>query len=222
MTRHETPSVRAEGPRFAPREVRIEKRPDGTLVLRSPIEFEPPKWSILDFIPEWAEKAPQRAFLAQRGRDGEWQRISYAELWQRVRSVGQAMIDLGAKRGDRLAILSGNSIEQAIVMFAAMSVLVPTIAYLIGGLGFGTYKGSFGTIVAFIGVGALYVFVIALITPLPGFLLDLLIVTDILMSVTVLMVSLYLVRPVEFTSFPTTLLLLTLAFRPSGLVGGAR
>jgi len=52
--------------------------------------------------------------------------------------------------------------------------------------------------------------VIALITPLPGFVLDLLIVTDILMSTTVLMVSLYLVRPVEFTSFPTTLLLLTL------------
>ena len=52
--------------------------------------------------------------------------------------------------------------------------------------------------------------VVALITPLPQFVLDLLIVTDILMSVTVLMVSLYLVRPVEFTSFPTTLLLLTL------------
>ncbi|HWB87410.1 MAG TPA: flagellar biosynthesis protein FlhA [Bryobacteraceae bacterium] len=57
---------------------------------------------------------------------------------------------------------------------------------------------------------AVLAIVIALITPLPGFILDLLIVTDILMSVTVLMVSLYLVRPVEFTSFPTTLLLLTL------------
>src|ERR1043166_5411597 len=52
--------------------------------------------------------------------------------------------------------------------------------------------------------------VVALITPLPGFVLDLLIVIDLLVSVTVLMVSLYLVRPVEFTSFPTTLLLLTL------------
>lgn len=52
--------------------------------------------------------------------------------------------------------------------------------------------------------------VVALITPLPCFILDLLIVTDILVSVTVLMVSLYLIRPVEFTSFPTTLLLLTL------------
>jgi flagellar biosynthesis protein FlhA len=57
---------------------------------------------------------------------------------------------------------------------------------------------------------AVLAIVIALITPLPGFLLDLLIVVDILVSVTVLMVALYLVRPVEFTSFPTTLLLLTL------------
>jgi flagellar biosynthesis protein FlhA len=63
--------------------------------------------------------------------------------------------------------------------------------------------------------------VIALITPLPGFILDLLIVTDILMSVTVLMVSLYLVRPVEFTSFPTTLLLLTL-FRLALNISSAR
>jgi feruloyl-CoA synthase len=122
MTRHESAAVNVQGLQFAPREVRIETRPDGTLVLRSPIAFEIPQWSILDFIPHWAEKAPERTFLAQRGRDGGWQRISYVELWQRVRSVGQAMIDLGARPGDRLAILSGNSIEQAIVMFAAMSV----------------------------------------------------------------------------------------------------
>jgi flagellar biosynthesis protein FlhA len=57
---------------------------------------------------------------------------------------------------------------------------------------------------------AVLAIVMALITPLPGFVLDLLIVTDLLMSITVMMVSLYLIRPVEFTSFPTTLLLLTL------------
>jgi feruloyl-CoA synthase len=140
MTRYQSSSVLAEGPRFAPREVRIEKRSDGTLVLRSPIKFERPQWSILDFIPGWADKAPQRVFLAQRGRDGEWQTISYAELWQRVQSVGQAMIDLGAKRGDRIAILSSNSIEHAIVLFAAMSVGVvaapisPNYSLMPGGL----------------------------------------------------------------------------------------
>jgi hypothetical protein len=51
-------------------------------------------------------------------------------------------------------------------IIAAVAVLVPTLAYLIGGLGFGTYEGSFGTVLAFIAVGALYVLVIGLITRL--------------------------------------------------------
>ena len=51
-------------------------------------------------------------------------------------------------------------------MIAAIAVLVPTIAYLIGGLGYGVYRGSFGTILALIGVGALYTFVIGLVTRL--------------------------------------------------------
>ena len=52
--------------------------------------------------------------------------------------------------------------------------------------------------------------IVALITPLPGFVVDVLIVTDIMMSVVVLMVSMYILRPVDFSVFPTTLLLLTL------------
>jgi hypothetical protein len=51
-------------------------------------------------------------------------------------------------------------------MIAAIAVLVPTIAYLIGGLGYGTYTGSVGTILALIGVAALYTFVIGMITRL--------------------------------------------------------
>lgn len=52
--------------------------------------------------------------------------------------------------------------------------------------------------------------VVAMITPLPGFLLDLLIVCNVTLSVIVLLVSMYILKPVEFSVFPTTLLLLTL------------
>jgi flagellar biosynthesis protein FlhA len=52
--------------------------------------------------------------------------------------------------------------------------------------------------------------VLALIAPVPAALLDILIVTDIMMSVVVLMVAMYIRKPVEFSVFPTTLLLLTL------------
>jgi flagellar biosynthesis protein FlhA len=57
---------------------------------------------------------------------------------------------------------------------------------------------------------AVLAIVVALITPMPAFLLDFLIVVDIMMSVIVMMVSMYITRPVEFNVFPTTLLLLTL------------
>ena len=58
------------GSSLAPRETLVEHLADGSLILRSPIPFEVPQWSILDFLPAWAEKAPERIFLAQRGRDG--------------------------------------------------------------------------------------------------------------------------------------------------------
>ena len=51
-------------------------------------------------------------------------------------------------------------------IIAATALLVPGLVYLIGGLGFGTYTGSVGTILAFIGVGALYGFIIGLGTRL--------------------------------------------------------
>jgi flagellar biosynthesis protein FlhA len=68
---------------------------------------------------------------------------------------------------------------------------------------------------------AVLMIVIALITPLPGFVLDILIVADIMMSVIVMMVAMYITRPVEFSVFPTTLLLLTL-FRLALNVSSAR
>src|ERR1700723_417784 len=63
--------------------------------------------------------------------------------------------------------------------------------------------------------------VFAMITPLPSFLLDILISANITFSVIVLLVSLYITKPVEFSVFPTTLLLLTL-FRLSLNISSAR
>lgn len=57
---------------------------------------------------------------------------------------------------------------------------------------------------------AVLAIVLALITPLPGFILDLLIVIDIMLSTIVMMVAMNIGKPVEFNVFPTTLLLLTL------------
>jgi flagellar biosynthesis protein FlhA len=57
---------------------------------------------------------------------------------------------------------------------------------------------------------AILAIIVALITPMPAFLLDFLLAVDIMLSVLVLMTSVYIAKPVEFTVFPTTLLMLTL------------
>ena len=51
---------------------------------------------------------------------------------------------------------------------------------------------------------------LAMLTPVPPWLMDVLIVLNITLSVIVLLVSLYILRPIEFNVFPTTLLLMTL------------
>ncbi len=63
--------------------------------------------------------------------------------------------------------------------------------------------------------------VLAMIMPLPPFLLDILISSNITMSVIVLLVALYIVKPVDFNVFPTTLLLMTL-FRLALNISSAR
>ncbi|MBV8553626.1 MAG: flagellar biosynthesis protein FlhA [Acidobacteriaceae bacterium] len=68
---------------------------------------------------------------------------------------------------------------------------------------------------------AVLAIVVALIMPMPPVMLDLLIVLDMAMSVIVLMVTMYILKPVDFSVFPTALLLLTL-FRLSLNVSSAR
>ncbi|MCC6340631.1 MAG: flagellar biosynthesis protein FlhA [Bryobacterales bacterium] len=62
---------------------------------------------------------------------------------------------------------------------------------------------------------------LAMITPMPSLLLDLLISANITMSVIILLVAMHILRPVEFSIFPTTLLLMTL-FRLALNVSSAR
>jgi feruloyl-CoA synthase len=125
---------------FAPREICIERRPDDTLILSSPLEWKPCEWRITDFLPSWADAVPDRVFLAQRNAKGGWDEITYGEAWSQVQAVGQSLIEMGAKPADRLAILSGNSIENAVISFAAMSIGVilapisPNYTLMPGGL----------------------------------------------------------------------------------------
>lgn len=111
----------ALGPRGNVRET----RPDGTTLLRHPDPLGEYPRRYTERLAHWARQAPDRAFLAQRTPEGPWRSVSYAQAFEQVRGLAQALLDMGLSRDRPLAILSGNSIEHALLALAAMHVGIP-------------------------------------------------------------------------------------------------
>jgi long-chain acyl-CoA synthetase len=62
-----------------------------------------------------------RAILWQNASD-EWHPISSGQLYQRVRALATAFLQLGAKKGDRIALISENRWEWAVSDFAVLAI----------------------------------------------------------------------------------------------------
>src|SRR3954470_20801021 len=117
------PRVRAA--RLGPLDAVVDRRADGTVYVRSPHALGPYAAKITERLEHWAAHAPDRIFLAERDAGGEWRRISYADALARVRRIAQALLDRGLSVERPIAILSGNSIEHALLALGAMYVGVP-------------------------------------------------------------------------------------------------
>jgi feruloyl-CoA synthase len=112
--------------RFAPVDLERVPRPGGGFVLRSRAKAPEHARCVGDWLVRWAAEAPERTFLAERASDGEgWRRLGYAEVLAHVRAIAQALLDRGLGPERPLAILSGNSIDHALVSLAAMHVGIP-------------------------------------------------------------------------------------------------
>jgi len=112
-------------PDFAPAAVDVENLENGGFILRSPLSLDPYVTNICSHLIEWAEKAPQRTFLAERTASGEWRRLTYGEALPATRSLAQALLAHGVTVERPLMILSGNSIESGLLQLAAMFVGIP-------------------------------------------------------------------------------------------------
>lgn len=107
--------------RFRPQHVDVERRPDGTLILRAPHEIGAVARSVGAWLDHWAAAAPDRVAVAERSGAG-WRTVTYAELLQQVRAVGAALLGRGLGAGGRIAFLSGNGVDHLILSFAAQYV----------------------------------------------------------------------------------------------------
>jgi feruloyl-CoA synthase len=111
---------------FGPPQVVVERRPDGVILARSPHPLGAYPGAATDWLDHWAAVAPERVFLAERERAGEsWRKLTYAEARAVARNVAQGLIDRGLSVEQPVAILSGNSVDHALVALGAMIAGVP-------------------------------------------------------------------------------------------------
>lgn len=101
---------------------------DGTAYVWREDTLAPYPDRLSDRLEHWAEKSPDHPWLAARGPDNAWRKMTYARGREIVRSLGQAMLDLGLGTERPLLILSGNSIEHGLMAMAAQYVGVPSAA----------------------------------------------------------------------------------------------
>jgi feruloyl-CoA synthase len=78
-----------------------------------------------DRLLEGARAHPERTLVARRGPDGAWIRLSYADVLQRARRIGQALLDRGLSEERPLVILSGNDLEHFQLALGAMYAGIP-------------------------------------------------------------------------------------------------
>jgi feruloyl-CoA synthase len=110
--------------RLGPSDILVERRADGCVLLRSPHGLGPYPRSLTERLDYWAERAPERIFLAQRDGEG-WRTLTFRQARARARRVAASLLtrNLGAERP--LVILSGNDLEHALLALGAMYGNVP-------------------------------------------------------------------------------------------------
>ncbi|HMK00855.1 MAG TPA: AMP-binding protein, partial [Reyranella sp.] len=111
---------------FLSRDVSVERRDDGTILLQSNHALKPYERHVPAFLAKWAAQAPDRIWLAQRrGPDRDWLKVSYGEAKRQVDALTQALLDRGFGPDRPVMILSSNSIEFALLSMAAMQARAP-------------------------------------------------------------------------------------------------
>ena len=111
--------------KLGPADVTLDKRADGTIVLRSPHPLERYPDKITQRLEHWAKAAPDRVFIAQRTASGDWRKLTYAQTLVQVRGLAQALLDRKLSPQRPVAILSGNDIEHALLALASMIAGIP-------------------------------------------------------------------------------------------------
>ena len=105
--------------------VNVERRDDGTIYLRPTQPLGDYPLRITDRLHHFAKTTPQRVFMAERVGPEGWRELSYATLLAASRHIASGLLARGLSPDRPVMILSGNSIDHALVAFGSLYAGVP-------------------------------------------------------------------------------------------------
>lgn len=109
-------------------DIQKQEHADGSLLLYSTIPLEPYPYRLTERLKHWAHATADNVFIGQRHNTGQWNVLTYAETLQKVESLAQALLHKNVSAEHPVAILSGNSIEHALMALACLHIGIPYAA----------------------------------------------------------------------------------------------
>lgn len=113
-------------PITAPHDVQVETREDGSLILRSSHPMGYVANSTGEWLHSWAQKTPDAVLVAERDGPG-WREVTYAQALEAVRRIGAWLLDEGYDKKGPVVIMSGNSVDHALLALATQYVGMATV-----------------------------------------------------------------------------------------------
>ncbi|MBT5430203.1 MAG: feruloyl-CoA synthase [Rhodospirillaceae bacterium] len=108
--------------------VELNRKDNGEMLLKSSDVIGAYPKNLGVWVTKWAEKTPDNIFMAEKiDNDNFWNKITYQDFLKKIKSVGQALIDRKLSIERPVAILSDNSIDNALLLFGAMHVGIPVV-----------------------------------------------------------------------------------------------
>ena len=103
----------------------IVTREDGTILMKQTDPLPDHLPTLADYLDRWADATPDQPWLARRQTDGTWRKITYGDARDAARRIGARLLDLHLGADRPLLILSGNSLEHALLGAACLYVGIP-------------------------------------------------------------------------------------------------
>lgn len=98
---------------------------DGSFILQSEDPLGSHASHLGDVLRNQAVARPDVTFLAERDGSGGWREITYAQAWQAAQRIAQALLDRGMDQSTPVLVLSGNSVDHALLMLGCLVAGVP-------------------------------------------------------------------------------------------------